>query len=533
MRSNFRLWAAISVILGMLAADALDSFGLSSAADARGARVTERLLAPFYDAGTSQARDLISVVLISDATLEALETGPPPPYALQADLIFRLAEARPAAIFFDFVYVHPRETPDALAYLGAAIDHAASLGVPVITGPRADKPAFDPLAQAQRADLGWRSERESDYPMVGGSGLPTAAAALYGTACAAHPERGCSSRLLDPAVRATLPDLSVQWGGGAAKGLATFWTAEEAARCEGEGGDRLVQMLMTAAREAARGALGPASDRFVGCLYHLSAPAHVLLQQDQATIDAFAKGRVVLIGSAYEGSADIVTAPGYGRIPGVMQHAMALDNLLVFHDAYRRWPAPVVWQLDLDDLLEGLMCIALLALGALTLNRVVARADALDGMLAEAGRLPETVPAGAWASHVVGPAAWLYAFLGLVLLAPLASAAAASFVLDWPPANVLGVAGTVIATGAILARRDQIARLLQPEILNAVGAGALASGVCVAILVGGVLYVGVTGSIAVALGLVLGGVAASILVGAGVVALMRPKGRATTSDGAG
>ena len=46
--------------------------------------------------------------------------------------------------------------------------------------------------------------------------------------------------------------------------------------------------------------------------------------------------RIVFYGASFQGARDAVSTPTHGRVPGVFQHAMALDNLLTLGDGYIR-----------------------------------------------------------------------------------------------------------------------------------------------------------------------------------------------------
>jgi hypothetical protein len=56
-------------------------------------------------------------------------------------------------------------------------------------------------------------------------------------------------------------------------------------------------------------------------------------------------GRYVLIGAQIKGYNDFITSPAHGLVPGVLLHAMALDNLLTYGESYKvddewRFPYP-------------------------------------------------------------------------------------------------------------------------------------------------------------------------------------------------
>lgn len=71
------------------------------------------------------------------------------------------------------------------------------------------------------------------------------------------------------------------------------------------------------------------------CPYHASAPLHFLSEKPEVMRQLVA-GRVVVYGVDLQSIGDYTFSPLHGAIAGPYAHAMALDNLLTFGDAYPR-----------------------------------------------------------------------------------------------------------------------------------------------------------------------------------------------------
>ncbi len=71
------------------------------------------------------------------------------------------------------------------------------------------------------------------------------------------------------------------------------------------------------------------------CPYHASAPLHFLSEKPEVMRQLVA-GRVVVYGVDLQSIGDYTFSPLHGAVAGPYAHAMALDNLLTFGDAYPR-----------------------------------------------------------------------------------------------------------------------------------------------------------------------------------------------------
>ncbi|MDP3638753.1 MAG: CHASE2 domain-containing protein [Azonexus sp.] len=88
------------------------------------------------------------------------------------------------------------------------------------------------------------------------------------------------------------------------------------------------------------------------CPYSNTLSVYSLWNESSEDVEALLKGKFILYGGAFIGTDDWLKSPVHGTIPGVYLHAMALDNLLVFGERYKR-VAEHVLSWDALDLLLG------------------------------------------------------------------------------------------------------------------------------------------------------------------------------------
>lgn len=72
------------------------------------------------------------------------------------------------------------------------------------------------------------------------------------------------------------------------------------------------------------------------CPYSNNLTVYSLFHETGEDIGALLKGKKVLYGASFSGSSDIINTPAQKNISGVYLNAMALDNLLVWGDNYKR-----------------------------------------------------------------------------------------------------------------------------------------------------------------------------------------------------
>ena len=116
------------------------------------------------------------------------------------------------------------------------------------------------------------------------------------------------------------------------------------------------------------------------CPYHLEVPFYTI--GEGSVSDAMARavfdGRVMIVGARFRNSADWAPSPAHGLLPGMHQHAMALDNLITDHQNYLKGPDGEqvlglgLGRIDMADLYETFVTFLVVlagVLGQFTMNR--------------------------------------------------------------------------------------------------------------------------------------------------------------------
>jgi hypothetical protein len=173
----------------------------------------------------------------------------------------------------------------------------------------------------------------------------TPAMAMFDATCRRRPQwAACQfdgKAPLEVAERFVAP-MTVRWGAFAPGAQAPFYAAGVCQRMTDAAGHvpALVRLLR-ALQQLALGALFDLRDRSdpdlaLPCPAVPVVRADAILDGDAAAVDALLRGRAVLVGAQVSGIPDWQLSPVHGQVPGVVLHAMALDNLLVRGDGYLR-----------------------------------------------------------------------------------------------------------------------------------------------------------------------------------------------------
>lgn len=330
-------------------------------------------------------RNVSSVVLISQASLEQTEEDWPPSFGFHAAVLERILAAKPAAIVIDFLFVDKRED-ESLEALIEAFQIAKQEEVPlIVTRPFGDEFGLKGILKELNLDnvelvSGWSKEEHVGSPfryalyltMSGGRPIRSPAAAAYTAYCdrltrhAEDAEREAekiteNSVLAIPIkkkAQATADkarqganecddlkidisynrDMWVYWSARKLDYVKTFYGVDpnakaddfepetfKAVSCKDKTSDSgLVDTLLDAA-------YGEKNE----CPPQLILPAHFLVADDDPRIDIGLTDRIVFYGFNLQGLQDFVSPPTTANpVPGVFKHAMAFENLLLWKNDY-------------------------------------------------------------------------------------------------------------------------------------------------------------------------------------------------------
>lgn len=350
-----------------------DPLGLSDATDAVSHNIVTAAMAPYYP---EQGRSAVSVVLINEETLAALGEPWPLSTGSLVTLLRTLQRLEPDAVFLDVVLSAERGTPREQGALAAVIrsmarpsdpvaqpidvyladlDHGARTRYPCTSSGQLGPAGGDPAREVQSVatlpalacaatdvvPVQWLSG-EQQYPLLvrapNSNELPrmSAALSLYRSYCA----RGDCG----------LPKQQDFQPGGAFDELMTVrWGSRTSPEMAEQCGEAATGRLAESFRLLFSFLVPPADGMRARCPYTDTVPAHYLLtparlqdpvarEQAEALLRQVIQDRVVLIGTGYKGSTDQVLSPLHGKLPGVYQHAMAVDNLISGGSGFWRDP---------------------------------------------------------------------------------------------------------------------------------------------------------------------------------------------------
>ncbi len=435
-----------------------NSYGLASGAEEGGTRLLQSFLAPWVP-HKGGPRDAITVVVYDQASFDALKIDVPVlPYDRQAQLLDRVAAMNPAAIFIDANYKRDLSDPEGLKAFLSTVTRLRAAGTHVYIGEvKPARPAtstdtffndtsqspFDRLrAAAKDKTTGFETgtlrniDRSLDYPaetarLLAAAGdttlIQTPAFRLYDDLC--DPHRASSENSISRAelrcegLPSPRPPLAIQWlSYDAARGPTS------AAMGDGDNPACRRSAFATLAADVAHNVFRkPAREAgyvYNPCVYLRTVKLDTVL--DAADLDAIRpnfQGKVVMIGSNL--GDDSFVAPGQGKVPGVFLHAMALENLLAYGNAYHRWPPelPVLGgSINVDFFLE--LALALLAnVAARNVERRFAEKEVPEGAASERSQLRVYFVTALCLSLLFGTVAMLVTY----------------FVLHWTPVNALSI----------------------------------------------------------------------------------------------
>lgn len=455
---------AIVKFFGFLLFVLFNPFGLDQQSDDYTQSVLVKHLSPWYPPA---GQDRVSAVVITDDAAESLAGGYPLPFDAHASVLKRIMCRDPAAIFIDLNFRTVRGSPQDMSRLVDALSFRVG---PEGCGPRTPQqlakgdfaPVFIAVVRNEQSRcVAWTDAsaqacpdmaplkrfrqvaiplnitgilQHGRYVLTAEGRNPDGRARKQLTPAMAMAQAVCRRRpgdlpFCDAAPRATSDPLVLQWGyypSAWALSRYSMEGCEALTAAEADAGTRLSSLMRLVTDGFSQDTASPhhfAQDRPVqACPYtdYVDADRLILPNDDaDAALDALIKDRAVIYGADITALPDEVTSPVQGVLPGLFAHAMAVDNLLSYGDAYWRDPPPVFAGLDVPQL--GEILLALLFTG-FTVG--VSR-----GWIA-----------GTWPRYALVPA-YLLGAAFFVVVVNLAFV----FGMAWPPLNVVALAVLVVA----------------------------------------------------------------------------------------
>lgn len=302
--------------------------------------IINRVMSPFYD---SEAQGKIAVVLIDEDTLDAAEMGWPPSYDYYSQVVYRILRHNPKALFVDILL--ERERPAARDSLPSARqdleEYAEDFSIPIFFAQSSpgEKNLFSGIPGVETAITGWNG---NDYPLIvpvdsgkpDGKASQTVAMKLY--------QLDAPDTFNDVKVQDS-PSLVVQWGNAVPaltrdKDLlpGSTYVFTDPTYLE-----RWIKAFKLLKYSIFHGLNEDVFDvNRQQCPYTITMQAQDLADPDKR---GMLEGKMVLLGANVDGVNDQVETPVHGLLPGVFQHAMALDNLMKYGSAYYTRPPFQAW----------------------------------------------------------------------------------------------------------------------------------------------------------------------------------------------
>jgi hypothetical protein len=351
----------------------LDPFGLDAASHARSEQATLRIMAPWYESSGK-----VVAIYVDDDYITERKAGWPLPYVEQGWMMRAILRAEPAVLLIDLVYPHRHGTSDKAATTDQATQLTSQIlntgNIPIVFTALAKEEPFDfcsdeltpgkdtlslldpeslqddletelttrqlnmPNSRVRLGYIRW-SGCGDRYPLLlgGNPNTVTPAFAAYVAYCERNPtQASCPRKRPDRYPAEYLHPMIVQ---SSAFPPSTLSFAFSADACQALGDTEtghvpIWRRLATTVDQLAMGVLfgDPRNDPNNNVSLLCPAVTHVPLSTFVAASaedrGALLKGKAVVFGAHLAGSRDIVNTPVHGQIPGVVWHAMALDNLL-------------------------------------------------------------------------------------------------------------------------------------------------------------------------------------------------------------
>ncbi|HVZ90589.1 MAG TPA: CHASE2 domain-containing protein [Rhizomicrobium sp.] len=308
----------------------MNPFGFSDLTQRYAQDVSDLLIMGPHFYGT-EGRDNISVALIDEDTLHALEAPWPWRYGDHARALDALLQLKPKAVVVDFLFVDPRPD-DTLTDLVQEIERYRKAGVRLYFEGGVDLPYGEAALRPELARATRLPVLDPAFPINAGVARQyNATGACFG----AKPDAdGTCPSLALRVFRDVYPQYPLEKLNGLMELVWGTRTAPENRwiTYSDEGGARhSCGETMGALRRWYLAFFDTASVK-TKCPYNAEIPVEALMMgAEDKDIPRLVKDRVVFYGGALEGAQDRVYTPVNGLISSVFVHAMALDNLITSH----------------------------------------------------------------------------------------------------------------------------------------------------------------------------------------------------------
>jgi hypothetical protein len=281
----------------------------------------------FYGA---EGRDSVSVAIIDEDTLHAMQTPWPWRYGDHARALGALLAYRPKAVVVDFLFVDSRPD-DTLPELVDMIGRYRRAGVPLYFEGGIDLPYGEAALRAELAKATARPILDPTVPINAGVVRQyNVTGNCFGTRQDAD---GTCPSLALRVFRENYPQhpleklngmVELVWGTRTApENHWITWTDDNGTRHSCGENHSLLERWYLAFFDT-----GAVKTK---CPYDPVIPVESLMMgADDKDIPALTRNRVVFYGGALEGAQDKVYTPVNGLLPAVHAHAMALDNLITY-----------------------------------------------------------------------------------------------------------------------------------------------------------------------------------------------------------
>lgn len=318
----------------------LDPFGLGAATDRYSKQLFYQLYAPFYD---TKGQDHTSVVLVTDATAQAMGGEWPVSYTAHAVMLEAILEERPAALMIDILFLDQRDgledlkrvlrenkekdnipvyvaAPPAQLGLGASV--LDDLAPDVVKFVSVEIPDFYHDSQVY-PPFTIQYEKQDRFL------LPSAAFQIMEDFCVSDKKAAwCPD---DFSRDALSKDMEVIWGVNPPnyaiiEGLEEEKEYEYIYPCEAiESLEYRFINMMFSGRDTLRQT----------CFYTPTVESHDIYNTVNKSFSRnIINDRVVFYGMKITGVHDNILPPTHFLTPGVHLHAMAMDNLIVYGEEY-------------------------------------------------------------------------------------------------------------------------------------------------------------------------------------------------------